>query len=161
MINPMSMRNPVVLAALFLLGGCYSYRSVTGRVYGPNLVASDAALLDSGSTNLHCAPSQIRERYIRAPGAAGGVAFATGVPTIALGAAAWHPSQVGMLIAEGCGQRAVYVEDCSRPPSALAAAGSTSGCSGGGIGSLPDSCVDHSVHPTCELILVSKVAVAN
>jgi hypothetical protein len=157
----MSMRKTVVLAALLLLGGCYSYRSVTGRVYGPDLVASDAALLDSGSTNLHCARSQVHERYIPGSRAGGNLLLVTGVPGLALAAQDWRAPGNGMFIAEGCGQRAFYVADCSQPTRALTGGASSAGCSGGGIGSLPDSCVDHSVHATCELILVSKVAVEN
>jgi hypothetical protein len=146
----MSMRRTAVLAATFLLSGCYSYRSVTGRVYGPDLVASDAALLDSGSASLHCARSQIHERYVAASRAGGNLLVLPGVTGFALAVQDGGATGNGMFIAEGCGQRAVYVADCRRRAQQV--------CAGGGIGSLPDSCADETLDATCELILVSKVA---
>jgi hypothetical protein len=100
-----------LIASVLLLGGCVPYQSVSGKIYPPTPEGANAALVESGSINLHCAPSEIRRRHVQA-----------GHPP------AGHLGR-GIMIAEGCGQRATYVEDCSRD-------------------------LDKVV---CELILVSKV----
>jgi len=100
-----------LIASVLLLGGCVPYQSVSGKIYPPGREGAEAALVESGSINLHCAPSDIRARHAL------------------MGHRPRGRHGSSMFIAEGCGQRATYVEDCSRD-------------------------LDEVV---CELILVSKV----
>jgi hypothetical protein len=59
------MRRTWMIVASLCLGGCAtSYRSASGRDYGPDDRALDEALRDSGSTNLACDPAKVRVRRI-------------------------------------------------------------------------------------------------
>jgi len=91
------------------VGGCFApYRSVTGRTFDPESGKMEA-LRDSGSARLKCDPAQVRLRR-----------FFTG-----------NNYRQAVLVAEGCGQRASYLTDCS----------------------------SHSpAGRTCDLVLISRVA---
>jgi len=138
------MRRTAVIVASLGLTGCFaSVRNVSGRVYEGEFNALEQAIRDSGSTNLQCDPSEVRVRE-----------FVTGA----------HRSAETHLVAEGCGQRAFYVEDCS---AYLAPAGPPGGarptdatCAGNGTGLASSSCYQtpvRSVERICELLLVSKI----
>jgi hypothetical protein len=129
------------MASLFLTGCFASYRSVSGRLYGADGTdagALEQALRDSGSTNLKCAPSQVRVRT-----------FVTGT----------HYAADTFLVAEGCGQRAFYAADCSAFADVTSAA--LARCPGNTTGLPPfGGCHDTAVtaaERACELVLVSKV----
>jgi hypothetical protein len=127
------MRRAWVIMVSLCLGGCATYRSVSGRIYGPDAGALDAALQDSGSTSLQCDPGEVRVRH-----------FVTG----------GNRHYQSLLIAEGCGQRASYVVDCSDHAPAPYA------CPGGGLEMGPMGCSPHQDYKvSCELVLVSKVNV--
>jgi len=123
-----------LLASVLLLGGCVPYQSVSGKVYPPTREGAKAALVESGSIDLHCAPSEIRKRHVLA-----------GHP---------RPGRLGssIIIAEGCGQRATYVEDCSHDPDDVETRSRP--CPNSAVGTPTYDC---HPDPVCELILVSKV----
>jgi len=129
--EPRMWRTCVIVSSL-CLGGCFaSYRSVSGRVFGPDVAALDDALRDSGSTNLLCDAGAVRVRR-----------FVTGRDHAAL-------------IAEGCGQRASYELDCSVRARTAAA---PPRCPGSDIGLADSTCRSYDDYGPCELVLFSKVA---
>jgi hypothetical protein len=128
-------RTSAIVASL-CVGGCFaSYRSVSGRVYGPDARALDEALRDSGSTNLACDPSAIKVRR-----------FATGRSR----------SYRIMLVAEGCGQRASYLTDCSGTSGDPVGGSAPAPVCPAPFGSLDSTCDDYR-EAICELVLISKV----
>ena len=122
-------RTSTIVVVSLCLGGCVSYRSVSGRVFGPGDGALDQALSDSGSTSLQCAPSRVRIRR-----------FATG-----------YRNYQPVLLADGCGQRASYAVDCSdHSPDPV--------CPNGGLQVGGATCPpDRDDKETCELVLISRV----
>jgi hypothetical protein len=127
----------VIVASVCLVGCHAPYRSASGTIYGPDAEDLDV-LRDSGSTSLKCDRSQVKVRR-----------FITGnyYQTI--------------LVADGCGQRATFLTDCSRHARG-AAPGSPPipRCPAGDAGPANGSCARSSndVMHTCDLVLISKVA---
>ena len=118
----------VVATAGLLLSGCFSFRSVSGKIYGPGVGAVEGAVRDSASVNLQCPSSEVRNPRI-------------------VTSAGRHQNH--LYVADGCGQRAVYAMDCSSPRTQLCGRGA-------GAWFERDSC--RPTGPSdCELVLISKV----
>jgi hypothetical protein len=120
----------IMIVACLTLSGCATYRSVSGRVYGPDDGALDEALRDSGSASLQCDPSQVQVRSFTPQG---------------------YRYREKVLMAEGCGQRASYVVECPHHLPAL------SPCPSDG-NDVPSSTCNQEREARCELVLISKVA---
>jgi len=131
-----------MLVALLVLGGCVSYRSVSGKIFRPGTNGGElAAALDSGSTTLKCDPSQVRLRT-----------FATG-------------KYRRLLVVDGCGQRASYLTDCSghehgttvgTPPAPQCLGAGAAFGAGTRCPDLRYDVPDDEGH-VCDLVLISKV----
>lgn len=122
----------VVVAAFGLLSGCFSYRSVSGKIYGPGVGGLEAAVRESASVNLHCPSSEV------------------GKLRVVTSAGRHHHSS--LYVADGCGQRAVYAADCSSP--------CTRACEGRAhVGFEAEPCRPqaHAGSSDCEMVLISKV----